>query len=169
MYIRPIQPPIKNNRWNLTDKEKIVRKKHNHWNKSRKNNNFISPFSNKTYNHWVQRRVHYTQETNQGIIQTQEKHNLKYIEDIIEDEDVEEMEEDKKELVYLDKPTSIKDLISIAKKYDEDFYDKNKRYNMDISIIHKLEKPLTKLDSMVGLSNIKKTNLPSSYLLSTKT
>jgi len=62
---------------------------------------------------------------------------------------------DKKNLIYLDeKPKNLNDLLELCKKISID-YDPEKYYNLDLKILKKLEVPLNKLNTLIGLEDVK--------------
>jgi SpoVK/Ycf46/Vps4 family AAA+-type ATPase len=78
----------------------------------------------------------------------------KYYQEIKNDEKVKneiEISEEDKELIILEKQiNTLDDLIELGK-----MYDKTKKYNIDLKILHKLVEPLTELNNMIGMKKIK--------------
>jgi AAA+ superfamily predicted ATPase len=55
-----------------------------------------------------------------------------------------------------EKIDNIKDLIILGKKYQTEYKDKKKRYNINLKVLEGLVNPLEDLDNMIGMENIKK-------------
>lgn len=73
------------------------------------------------------------------------------INDYYTNEKINEISEEDKELVLIDKQISnLLDLIELGKLYDE-----TKRYNIDLKILNKLVEPLTELNNMIGMESVK--------------
>ena len=74
-----------------------------------------------------------------------------------EDEKEPEIDRSKFPLEYIThKIETIEDLIKIGKLWESNYKQKEKRFNIDIRILHKLVKPLTDLSNMIGLQHVKK-------------
>ena len=68
-----------------------------------------------------------------------------------------ELTEEEKEYEFeiLDeKIENITDLINLGKKYSE-YKEKKKRYNINLRVLEGLVEPLTDLENMIGMENIK--------------
>lgn len=62
---------------------------------------------------------------------------------------------DRENLIYLDeKPKNLNDLLELCKKISVE-YDSEKYYNIDLKILKKLEAPLIKLNTLIGLEDVK--------------
>ena len=62
---------------------------------------------------------------------------------------------DRENLIYLDeKPKNLNDLLELCKKISVE-YDPEKYYNIDLKILKKLEAPLIKLNTLIGLEDVK--------------
>ncbi len=69
-----------------------------------------------------------------------------------------EYTEDEKKLDYellKDKIETIQDLIKLGKKYKNESNYRKKRFNINLRVLSEMVEPLTELDNMIGMNNIK--------------